>query len=67
MLMEVTGYEEEESGVSIHFNDGRPAEHARFVIGADGFFSKIRKQCLDDGPPDFTVCSYTNTLWQCWR
>lgn len=27
---------------------------ARILIGADGYFSKVRAQMLDDGPPDFT-------------
>ena len=55
MYMQVTHYEQVADGTLIHFKDGQPPQHARFVIGADGFFSKVRKQCLDDGPPHFTV------------
>jgi len=40
--------------VRLHFKDGRPVD-AKLVIGADGIFSQVRQQTLDDGPPDFTV------------
>lgn len=28
---------------------------AKVLIGADGYFSAVREQCLGDGPPDFAV------------
>ena len=31
--------------------------HAKVLVGADGYFSKIRQLCLDDGPPQFAVRS----------
>ena len=39
----------------VHLDDGKPSVRAKVLIGADGYFSRIRKQCLDDGPPIFAV------------
>ena len=39
----------------VHLDDGKPSVRAKLLIGADGYFSRIRKQCLDDGPPMFAV------------
>ncbi len=50
-------YEETEDGVTLHFDHGQPPVHAKLVVGADGYFSKVRTQCLNDGPPDFVVSS----------
>ena len=36
-------------------DDGHPPVRAKVLIGADGYFSRIRKQCLNDGPPLFAV------------
>ncbi|KAL0049404.1 hypothetical protein WJX82_001334 [Trebouxia sp. C0006] len=49
-------YDEEENGVTIHFDRGHPSVRAKVLIGADGYFSRIRKQCLNDGPPLFAGC-----------
>ncbi|DBB12294.1 TPA: hypothetical protein ACH3X3_006390 [Trebouxia sp. C0006] len=46
-------YEEDEDGVTLHFDRGQPAVHAKVLVGADGYFSKVRTQCLNDGPPTF--------------
>ena len=29
--------------------------HCKLLVGADGYFSAVRQQCLGDGPPDFAV------------
>ncbi|KAA6422787.1 MAG: Zeaxanthin epoxidase [Trebouxia sp. A1-2] len=50
---QMKSYEETEDGVTLHFDHGQPPVHARLVVGADGYFSKVRTQCLNDGPPDF--------------
>ncbi|EIE25083.1 FAD/NAD(P)-binding domain-containing protein [Coccomyxa subellipsoidea C-169] len=52
-------YEEDSEGVTVKFEGGEPGPvRAKVLIGADGYFSAVRQQCLDDGPPDFagTVC-----------
>ena len=49
-------YEEDAEGVTVHFQGGAPGPvRARVLIGADGYFSAVRQQCLADGPPDFGV------------
>ena len=35
---------------------GQPKQvHCKVLVGADGYFSTVRQQCLGDGPPDFAV------------
>ena len=51
----MTHYEEDKDGVTLHFDRDQPSVHAKVLIGADGYFSKVRSQCLDDGPPAFNV------------
>ncbi|DBA89388.1 TPA: hypothetical protein ACH3X2_004747 [Trebouxia sp. C0005] len=46
-------YEEDEDGVTLHFDRGQLPVHAKVLVGADGYFSKVRTQCLNDGPPTF--------------
>ena len=53
--MQMTKYEEDEDGVMVHFDRGQPSVRAKVLIGADGYFSGVRKQCLNDGPPMFAV------------
>lgn len=53
--MQMTMYEEDEDGVTVHFDRGQPSVRAKVLIGADGYFSRVRKQCLNDGPPMFAV------------
>ena len=53
--LQVASYEEDADGVTLHFDDGHSAVQAKVLIGADGYFSRIRKQCLNDGPPMFAV------------
>ena len=54
----MTKYEEDEEGVTVHFDHGQPSVHAKILIGADGYFSRVRKQCLNDGPPMFAVSTH---------
>ena len=55
LCLQVSHYEESSDGIKLHFDRGHPAVHAKLLIGADGYFSKIRQQCLNDGPPEFAV------------
>ncbi|KAL0048045.1 hypothetical protein WJX82_006382 [Trebouxia sp. C0006] len=50
---QLTHYDSDKDGVTLHFDRGQPAVHAKVLVGADGYFSKVRAQCLDDGPPQF--------------
>jgi len=61
--MQMRHYEEDEDGIVLHFDRGQPAVHAKVLIGADGYFSKVRTQCLNDGPPTFNV-SIPLQAWQ---
>lgn len=37
---------------------GEPKQlRCKLLVGADGYFSAVRQQCLQDGPPDFAVSS----------
>ncbi len=56
-----TDYQEDENGVSIGFKD-KAAVRARYLVGADGYFSPVREALLHDGPPEFTVSSYSHQL-----
>lgn len=51
-------YEEDSEGLTVHF-EGEGAQslavRAKVLVGADGYFSAVRQQCLGDGPPDFAV------------
>ena len=40
--------------MEVAFEDGSHAK-GKLVLGADGYFSKVREHCLGDGPPDFAV------------
>ena len=57
-------YEEDSEGVTVHFQGGRPGPvRARVLVGADGYFSAVRQQCLGDGPPEFGVrCPFCPAL-----
>lgn len=55
--MQMTHYVQDDHGVTLHFDREQPAVHAKLLVGADGYFSKVRTQCLDDGPPTFSVSS----------
>ena len=49
-------YEEDSEGVTVRFVGDSPGPvRAKVLIGADGYFSAVREQCLADGPPDFAV------------
>ncbi|DBA89386.1 TPA: hypothetical protein ACH3X2_004746 [Trebouxia sp. C0005] len=50
---QLTHYDSDKDGVTLHFDRGQPSVHAKVLVGADGYFSKVRAQCLDDGPPQF--------------
>ncbi|KAL3144420.1 hypothetical protein ABBQ32_004168 [Trebouxia sp. C0010 RCD-2024] len=53
---QMTSYDEDADGVILHFDRDQPSVRAKILIGADGYFSRIRKQCLNDGPPMFAGC-----------
>lgn len=48
--MSASGFEQDENGVTLHFDDAA-SETGSALIGADGLWSKIRGQLLEDGPP----------------
>lgn len=50
-------YEESENGVEVTYTEAGEPKHIRckLLVGADGYFSAVRQQCLEDGPPDFAV------------
>ncbi|BDA46002.1 probable FAD-dependent urate hydroxylase [Coccomyxa sp. Obi] len=53
-------YEDQgEDGVVVKFKDGSSVR-TRMLVGADGYFSKVRQQMLGDGPPEFTG----NIMWR---
>ena len=56
-LTQMTHYEEGDKGIILHFDRGQASVHTKVLVGADGYFSKVRAQCLDDGPPTFNVSS----------
>ncbi len=45
-----TGFEEDETGVTVHFEDGR-TERGAVLVGADGSRSRIRSHSLGDSEP----------------
>lgn len=49
--------------VTLHFADQSTAD-AKVVVGADGCFSKVRQQTLQDGLPEYTVSYFFVTLQQ---
>ena len=51
------GYEESEEGVEVSYTEAGEAKNLRckLLVGADGYFSAVRQQCLQDGPPEFAV------------
>ena len=61
-LLQITHYEADDSGVTVHFDQDQPPVRAKILIGADGYFSKPRRQCLDDGPPAFAVSTCHSNL-----
>lgn len=46
----VAGYDQDGTGVTALLQDGTRVS-GRMLVGADGLWSNIRKQMLDDGPP----------------
>ncbi len=60
-VLQLTHYDADEDGVTLHFDQGQSTVRAKVVVGADGYFSKIRRQCLNDGPPQFAVSFATVT------
>ena len=49
------------AGVELHFQDGGSVT-AGVVVGADGYFSQVRQQLLQDGPPSFGVSTDAPSL-----
>jgi len=47
---EVTGYDQDESGVTAKLGNGEPVKGAA-LIGADGLWSNVRRQVVGDGKP----------------
>ncbi len=64
-MLQMNKYDEDENGVTIHFDRGHPSVRAKVLIGADGYFSRIRKQCLNDGPPLFAVSTTSAAIQIC--
>jgi len=56
---ELTGFAEDEDGITATFADGRQ-ERGDLLVGADGLRSTVRSSLLADGPPDYA--GYTQ--WQ---
>lgn len=52
-------YTESEDGIEVSYTEaGEPKQiRCKLLVGADGYFSAVRQQCLADGPPDFAVSS----------
>lgn len=48
-------YEEDADGVLVHFKGRAAPVRGKLMVGCDGLFSPVRRQCLADGPPDFGV------------
>jgi len=48
--VKVSGYDDDGGGVAVRFEDGGTAS-GRALIGADGLWSTVRKQLLNDGKP----------------
>ena len=46
--------QQHEDHVEVHFTDSSSVK-ARVLVGADGNFSKVRQQTLNDGLPEFGV------------
>ena len=51
------------AGVELSFLDGTSIS-AGVLIGADGYFSQVRQQLLQDGPPSFGVSNACVTAFQ---
>ncbi len=49
----VTRFEQHEAGVTLHTEDGREVQGA-VLVGADGLWSRVRQQLLNDGAPRAT-------------
>jgi salicylate hydroxylase len=49
----VVGFDEDESGVAVHFADGSSAR-GDILVGADGLKSVVRKQIAGEDPPTYT-------------
>ncbi|MBL4756336.1 MAG: FAD-dependent monooxygenase [Rhizobiales bacterium] len=49
----VTGFDEDEQGVTLKFSDGT-TEHGDILIGADGIKSAVRAQIAGDTVPEYT-------------
>ncbi|KAK9855143.1 hypothetical protein WJX84_004991 [Apatococcus fuscideae] len=47
------GCVQEDDSVAVVFH-GQPSVRAKLPIGADGYFSAVRAQCPNDGPPSFS-------------
>ena len=62
-VLQMTHYDEDDNRVTVHFDRGQPSVHAKVLVGADGYFSRIRTQCLNDGPPLFAVGN-SNISWR---
>lgn len=57
LLRRFQSYEESSDGVDVTYTEaGEPKKvHCKVLVGADGYFSAVRQQCLGDGSPDFAV------------
>ncbi|KAL0021549.1 hypothetical protein WJX77_007380 [Trebouxia sp. C0004] len=57
---QMTHYLEDDNGIVLYIDIGQTSVHAKVLVGADGYFAKVRAQCLDDGPPTFNEA----VLWR---
>ena len=47
----IAGFQQDEAGVEVQFEEAVPAVRGAALIGCDGLWSKVRGQLLGDGPP----------------
>ena len=52
--------------VTFQGSGGSEDWEAKLVVGADGAFSAMRRQCLDDGPPVLAVSPASRALPPAW-
>lgn len=46
-------YTEHAEGVTVHFKKHEEPIQAGLLVASDGYFSRVRRQCVDDGPAEF--------------
>eukprot|EP00878_Enallax_costatus_P030089 GHUV01032719.1.p1 GENE.GHUV01032719.1~~GHUV01032719.1.p1 ORF type:complete len:187 (-),score=25.81 GHUV01032719.1:14-574(-) len=46
-------YTEDADSVTVHFKKHEEPVQAGLLVASDGYFSRVRRQCVDDGPAEF--------------